>query len=163
VKRLLVLRHAKSSRDDPALDDHDRPLAKRGWRDAPRMGRLLRERGPLPELLLSSTALRARQTAAAFAEACGYRGELRVVPELYPGDTPTTLDYLRELPERVACVVLVGHNPALEELLHALAGASATLPTAALAHLELDVERWPDVAPGTGRLLDLWRPRDLEP
>ena len=82
MKLLLILRHAKSSWKDPDLDDHDRPLNKRGRRDAPRMGRLLRKEDLLPDLILSSTAVRARMTAEMVADASRYRGPLEFMPHI---------------------------------------------------------------------------------
>ena len=83
MKTQLVLRHAKSSWNDPALDDHERPLNKRGRRDAPRMGELVREYGLIPDVVISSDAVRARLTAEAVAEAARYAGEILLDPHLY--------------------------------------------------------------------------------
>jgi len=90
MKTILILRHAKSSWKHSELSDHDRPLNKRGEREAPRVGQLLRDEGLLPEVILSSTARRARDTAQIAAEKCGYESEIRFIPDLYMGGIATS-------------------------------------------------------------------------
>src|SRR4029079_4472733 len=97
MKTLLVMRHAKSSWKDATLDDHDRPLKKRGQKAAPKMGALLCERGLVPDLIVSSTALRAVATSKAVAEACGYVREIQLVHDLYLADAKTCVEVLRTL------------------------------------------------------------------
>ena len=163
MKSLLLLRHAKSSWKNAGLDDHDRPLKKRGRRDAPRMGRLLVAEGLAPGLILTSSALRASETAAAVATACGKSAGLRSFRELYLAEPDDYALLLRELPDSNERVMVVGHNPTLEELLELLTGARETMPTAALALIELPIERWGELAlDGSARLVRLWRPRELE-
>jgi phosphohistidine phosphatase len=163
VKLLSLLRHAKSSWKDAGIEDHDRPLNKRGQRDAPRMGLFLREKQLIPELILSSTARRARDTALKVTEACGYTGEVRLLSELYLAEPERYLDVVRVLPETVGHVMLVGHNPGLEQLLERLVGEAHPLPTAALAVVELPVDRWEQSGPPpTGELRGLWLPKELD-
>src|SRR6266545_2343824 len=115
MKTLLVLRHAKSSWEQPSLDDHTRPLNARGERDAPRMGRLVRAEHLAPDLMISSDAARARATAEAMAEAARYSGTIRLEPRLYHASASEIIDVLRtEIDEDVATVMIVGHNPGLE-------------------------------------------------
>ena len=163
MKTLLLMRHAKSSWKDPELADHERPLNKRGKLNAPRMGRLLRDQDLTPDLILSSTARRARQTADAVADLSGYQGELRLEDELYAAPTETCLEVLQGLQEdALNCVLLVGHNPGLEELLDLLTGEAALLPTAAIAQIALPINRWGDLTSDVeGRLLNLWNPKEL--
>jgi phosphohistidine phosphatase len=160
-KRVLILRHAKAAPEQAGQDDHDRPLAPRGRRDAPRIGRLVRAQSLVPDLALTSTARRARSTAELMLEACGFRGELRIVPWLYPGDPAETIDYLRTLPAEVRTVLVVGHNPVLEELVHVLTGTSKTMPTAALALVTLRAGEWAAAGPRKALLEELWVPREL--
>ena len=157
---LLVLRHAKSSWKNAALADDDRPLNKRGRLAAPRMGRLLVDEGLAPDLLLCSPAARARETWERLREATAWSLEERFVPDLYPGRPEDILACLRELPERTRRVLLVGHNPCLEELVETLTGTTVTLPTAAIAHLRAGGP-WSSVSRAT--LLRTWLPRQLEP
>ena len=161
MKTLLVLRHAKSNWDDSAARDHERPLNARGERDAPRMGQLARDEQLLPELIVSSDAVRARMTACAMADATG--GQLLLDPRLYHAGATDILAALRSVvQENVATVMIVGHNPGLEELIAQLTGERENLPTAALARLALPIERWSDLDTSTrGTLVGLWRPKDL--
>lgn len=162
MKTLLLLRHAKSSWDDPAREDHDRPLKKRGKRDAPRIGRLLAREGLVPDRILSSTAERARATAEAVAEACGFGGSLELSRVLYLAGPDDIVDVVRALPDDGGIVLVVGHNPGLEMLVEALTRRPETLPTAALARIALPIRSWSRLATRTrGELVDLWRPRKL--
>ena len=163
MKTLLILRHAKSSWDNPALDDHERPLNARGERDAPRMGQLAREKGLRAELVISSDAVRARLTAEAMAQATGYNGQILLDPRLYHASAAEILAVLRSaVDDNLATAMIVGHNPGLEELLAHLTGDPEGLPTAALAQIALPIDRWSDVTASTrGTLVGLWRPKEL--
>jgi phosphohistidine phosphatase len=162
VRELFVLRHAKSSHEDPGLDDHDRPLDSRGFRDAPRIGELLREEGTLPDRIVSSTALRARTTAQLVGRAAGAREEPFLDPRLYGAGPAECLAILREQPDRLRTVMIVGHNPTFEQLVELLTGAAERFPTAALAQIRLPIDRWADLTPGVrGELVALRRPKEL--
>jgi phosphohistidine phosphatase len=163
VKTLLILRHAKSSWDDPTLDDHERPLNARGERDAPRMGRLVRKQRLAVELIISSDALRAQMTAQAMAGAAGYRGQILMDSHLYHASPAEILAVVRSAVEQnVAAVMIVGHNPGLEDLVAQLTGRPEGLPTAALAQISLPIDRWSDLTLATrGTLVGLWRPKEL--
>lgn len=164
MKTLLLMRHAKSSRDDPSLSDHDRPLNERGKSDAPRMGRLLRNEGLTPDLIISSSAARALATAVAVGEECHYTDVgVRVAAKLYPGDSPSYVEVLREIPEEFHRVLVVGHNPAIETFLSEMVQADEDLPTSAVAVVQLPIERWKTFpAKPRGVLKTVWRPRDIE-
>jgi phosphohistidine phosphatase len=160
---VLLLRHAKSSWKDEAIDDHDRPLNKRGKRDAPRMGQLLREESLLPDLILCSSAKRCRKTAEHVIAASGYRGEMRTTGDLYEADGEKLRQALASLADDLQTVLLIAHNPGMEELLESLIGVYTPLTAAALAQIELPIRHWRDL-PGktSGRLVNLWQPRELE-
>jgi phosphohistidine phosphatase len=163
MKTLLVLRHAKSSWREAELADHDRPLNKRGKRDAPRMGELMRAEGLLPDLILTSSARRALNTAELVAEASGYDGEIQVSRDLYAAGPEEFIDALCALPDELETVMVVGHNPGLEELVELLTEELSAMPTAALVQVELEIERWVDLQEeGGGRLVNLWLPRNLD-
>lgn len=163
MKTLLLLRHAKSSWKDTDLDDHDRPLNKRGKRDAPRIGQLLRDENLVPDYITVSTAKRARKTAEHVIHESGFRGETRITGELYHASGRQLAEFLAQLPDRFERVLLIGHNPGLEELLELLTGQCIPLTTAALAWLELPVDSWPSAANAQpARLVKLWQPRELE-
>jgi phosphohistidine phosphatase len=167
MKTLLILRHAKSSWKDDTLPDHDRPLNKRGKADAPRMGKLLRDEDLLPDLILSSDAHRARATAELVAEEIHYEGEIAFLRDLYAAEPEAYLDALKRLGGEAACVMVVGHNPGLEELLQELTGEYQPLPTAALAQVSLPMSHWSELvadleaAGMQGKLVNLWNPKDL--
>ena len=163
MKTLLVLRHAKSSWNDPAVEDHERPLNGRGTRDAPRMGQLVHELGLAPDTIISSDAVRARVTAAAVADAFGFAGEIRLERRLYLATPSDIITVLRSVPVSAATAMIVGHNPGLEQLVERLTAEANELPTAALVQISLPIERWRDLKLSTrGKLLGLWRPKELE-
>lgn len=167
LRRLVVLRHAKSARPE-GVTDHERPLAPRGVRDAPAAGRALADAGTLPGLALCSTAVRARRTWELAAATWGTPPPVRYDPRLYHADVPELLDVIHEAPARVATLLLVGHNPGLEDLVLTLAsdGLDDTLdrvrvkfPTSAIAVLSWRGSRWRDLTPGSALLTSLTVPR----
>jgi phosphohistidine phosphatase len=163
VKTLLILRHAKSSWDDASLDDRERPLNARGRRDAPRMGDLLRDEALIPDVIITSDAVRAHTTARAVAEAAGYTRDIVVDPLLYGASPEDVLAVLKTVPDANArTVMIVGHNPGLEDLIEQLTGEPHDLPTAALVRLALPIEAWGELSATTrATLVDLWRPKEL--
>ncbi len=149
------MRHAKSSWEPPELDDIERPLNPRGERSAPKMGRRLRREGRAPARIYASPARRSRETARAVAAALGLpAGDIEIESRLYPGDVAGLLGVIRSLPDDDARLMLVGHNPALTELVNALVADAEfdNVPTAGYAHIVFDCARWAEVAPGAGRL-----------
>ena len=162
MKSILVLRHAKSSRKDPDLTDHDRPLNKRGKRDAPRMGRLLKKENLVPDIIISSTAVRARATAEAVAKASGYKGDITFNGSLYAAGPQAYIDAMHDLSDDYVRVVIIGHNPGLEELVEMLTGEIHPMPTCSLAHINLRVDKWLETDYEIrGQLEEIWLPRDL--
>ncbi|MGW0084741.1 SixA phosphatase family protein [Streptomyces sp. NPDC003393] len=167
LRRLVVLRHAKSAR--PAgVADHDRPLAPRGCRDAPAAGRALADSDFLPDLAVCSTALRARRTWELASAEWGTPPSVRLDARLYGADVPTLLEVVRETPPEVETLLLIGHNPGLEELVLRLAGEGlddtlerlrVKFPTSAFAVLTWHGTGWHLLAPGTALLTGLTVPR----
>lgn len=169
-RELLLLRHAKSDWNAGAASDFERPLAKRGKRDAPRVGAWLYREGLVPEVILSSPAVRARATALKVCRALDCDKQ-RIIwhPALYEADLPALLAVLAQCPAHAATVLIVGHNPGLEELICYLTDGEfdlpadgKLLPTAATARLEMP-DDWSRLDPGCAALLSLTRPRDLPP
>jgi phosphohistidine phosphatase len=160
-KRLLLLRHAKSSWDDPTLADHDRPLAERGRKAAQLIGAYLhRERIPV-SLVLCSSARRARETL----ELVDPPGDVQIEQELYGASADQLLERVRQLPETSDSVMLIGHNPAMQGLAVDLAGdgrelAEQKFPTGALAMIRF-VGPWRDLRAGAGELAGFVKPREL--
>ncbi|MCX4231912.1 SixA phosphatase family protein [Streptomyces sp. NPDC020707] len=163
LRRLVVLRHAKSAWPD-GVPDHERPLAARGRRDAPAAGRALADADCLPDLALCSTAVRARQTWELAAAEWGTPPPVRHDARLYAADVPELLDAVREAPAEAETLLLVGHNPGLEELVLTLAGdgldtalddVRTKFPTSAIAILAWHGPRWASLGPGAALLTDM--------
>jgi phosphohistidine phosphatase len=161
MKTLLLLRHAKSSWKQPEQPDQERPLNKRGKKEAPKVGKYLKENDLIPDLILSSPARRAHDTAQAVAEECGFEGQIDLYQDLYLSDTACYLDILHCLPDDARRVLVVGHNPDVEELLTLLTDVSEHMTTAALAVVDLPISSWQELSEATdGRLQTLWVPRE---
>ncbi len=162
MKTLLLLRHAKSSWDDEDLDDHDRPLNKRGKKAAPRMGELLRDERIVPDLIVTSTAKRASKTAELAAKAAGYGGTILRDHALYlapPDRYVRVASRVQSNPERL---MLVGHNPGIEMCMNMLTGDDRDMPTAALAVIMVPIETWDEMSPGLRcELASFWSPKEL--
>ncbi len=166
MKTLCLLRHAKSSWDDAALDDFDRPLAERGLKAAPLIGRLMAKRGWLPDLALVSPAARARETWRLVSAELPAPVETRFEPAIYMAAPDDILALLRALPDAASSVILVGHNPGLEQSAALLAGPESDqqalarmtekFPTAALARFDVTT-----IAANDAALTDFIRPGDL--
>jgi phosphohistidine phosphatase len=164
MKQLTLLRHAKSVQDPSYAVDRDRPLADRGRGDAEAMGRFFAQSEILPDLIASSPAARARQTAELLAQAAGYSGAIRWEEAVYAAGPDALLAVVRGLPDQASHALMVGHNPGFEELAAVLIGTDCgvTLPTSAAVHFEIDVERWSEVRAGAGRLQWLITPKILK-
>jgi phosphohistidine phosphatase len=162
MKTVLLLRHAKSSWSDPGLADFDRPLAKRGLKDAPRMGEVLALFDCVPDKIVSSPARRAQQTAERVAEACGYKKPIQWEASFYGAGSEDLMTALQQLPDKVERPMLVGHNPTMEETAATLLSNSVhderrdewaiRIPTAGLVCLEVNIMDWRSLEPGDATL-----------
>jgi phosphohistidine phosphatase len=162
MKSVLLLRHAKSSWKHSELADHDRPLNNRGKRDAPLIGRLLKKEDLVPEIIISSTATRARSTAEAVAKASGYRGEIVLDKSLYAAGPIAYLNVMHHLSNEYVRALIIGHNPGLEELVEMLTGEIHPMPTCSLAHVKFRVDKWSEIDNKIkGKVAGILRPRDL--
>lgn len=166
---LSIFRHAKSSWSDPGLSDFDRPLAPRGEKAAPRMGAYMAQAGLVPDLVLCSTAARARQTLEGALPHWRVVPEIRYEESLYHAGPEQMLRQINRIPEDCAHAMLIGHNPGMHSLALGLVGAGAPeliddmsfkFPTAALAVIAFDA-RWPDIGSGQGRLTHYMVPKRL--
>lgn len=161
------MRHAKSSWNNPGQTDYQRPLNDRGLRDAPRMAQLIGQRGFAPDLVASSSAVRARQTAELFVKHCPAVNPIRLVmvDMFYLAPAKAYLKFLADLadlPEQEpTTVMVVGHNPGLEELVHLLSGKPEHFPTAAIALFRVDVSCWGEIDRKLCQLGFLWRPQEV--
>lgn len=163
MKTIYFVRHAKSSWDKPTLRDIDRPLNKRGLRDAPFMAKLMRSKGARPGLLLSSPAARAIATARFFAEALGYPDERieqnNKIYEAYPEDI---MEIIQELPDDHEAAMLVGHNPTLTTVANMFSDDYiANLPTCAVVQVDAEVGHWRDFREGKGKISGLFFPKQF--
>jgi phosphohistidine phosphatase len=163
MKTLLLMRHGKSSWRETKHQDDDklRPLTKKGEKDAHKMCELLEENNLFPQVILTSTACRARATANVFLDHC--RGEIIFIAldDLYMAEPPAILEALNVIPDRAERAMVIGHNPGLECLLQFLTGAVESLPTASVAYLELPTDSWSDLSIGTiVEKWEKWKPKD---
>lgn len=157
MKTIMLLRHAKSSHDDSSLKDFERPLAKQGQRDAPRMAKFVREVKALPATIISSPAKRAKQTTELFVKQAGIaESVITWDEELYYGGTRNYLSAVQHAPENVSDIMLVGHNPLMEETVSLLCidedTSAVRMPAAALVCIEHPAIEWEQVKPGTARI-----------
>ena len=161
MKTLTLIRHAKSSWNNPGLRDFDRPVNDRGKRDLPHMAERFAESYGAPELIVSSPAKRARKTARGFAKAVGLeKDDVSFEERIYEAWLDTLLEIVWSLDDGVDDAVLVGHNPTFTELCEWLSGAGiANMPTCAVARIELDVERWSEVGRRSGSLVSFDYPK----
>jgi phosphohistidine phosphatase len=162
LKTLLILRHARSSLKSSNSSDHDRPLDELARQDALRVGKLLRNKELVPDFIVSSTALRAKSTADLVAKGCRYAGEVVLEQLLYhakPIDYMKVLERLSDIHERV---LLVGHNPTVEDAIEMLIGSpDTTMSPCTLAHLDLPIQKWSDLRQGNNfgaELIGVLRP-----
>lgn len=160
MKTLLLTRHAKSSWKDASLSDRERPLNKRGKRDAPAMGELLRDRDLVPDLILSSPAVRAYKTARKIAKAVGYDPKrIRVHEGIYLGGVDGLLEVIRDIDGQAARACLVGHNPDLTDTASRLTGeAMADMPTCGVVVIEFPCSSWRECLDTPGKVVLFLRP-----
>jgi len=171
MKRVTVLRHAKSDWDEP-VDDFNRPLNERGWKAARRIGKEMKHRHMSFDFALASPAARVRETIDGFTETYGEpKFAIRFEPKMYGASVEVLLELIREMPVEAEDALLIGHNPGLERLVvelshddgHGLRDKVAgKFPTAAVAAIELPVSSWAEVAPGNGKVVELILPKELD-
>jgi phosphohistidine phosphatase len=148
MKTLLILRNARSRSKDLNLSDHDRPLDELGKDDALNMGKLIKYKDLVPDFIISSTALRAKTTAEIVAKECKYEGEgIALERSLYEGKSKEYMNIIERLSDRHSSVLLVGHNPTIEEIIEMFTDYSSDviMSSCSLAHLSLSIEKWSDL------------------
>ena len=161
MKRLYVMRHAKSSWDDASLADYDRPLNERGLESAPLMGRLIKKRGYIADLVLSSPAKRAKKTAKLACEAAGITTPILFDERIYEASPHSLVKVLSEVAGETRSAMVVGHNPGMEGLIRFVTGEVVAMPTAAFAIIDLHIEKWGDIGRQTGNLVEVLRPKEV--
>lgn len=158
MKILYILRHAKSSWDNPLLADFERPLNARGLDSAPLMGEIINKNNFQPGLILSSPAKRAKQTAVLVKNSGKIESEIQYDERIYEANPQTLLQIISQINFDTDSVMIVGHNPGLEGLIRVLADEDQVMPTASLAVIDLEIENWSEIAAGHGTLRAFIRP-----
>lgn len=162
MKTILLMRHAKSSWDEQFKEDRDRPLSKRGRKNAGQIAKLLKEQKLIPGLILSSSAVRARQTANILVDMLNYQGDISFRNKLYMAEAETYVEEIQCLNDESNMILVIGHNPSLDNLLQMLTGKEETLTTASVAKLMVPIESWKEFTLSTRcELSALWRPKEL--
>ena len=163
MKRLILIRHAKSDWADAGLKDFDRPLNSRGHRVAPRMGRFLKEQGIIPEKIFTSTAVRAFNTAEYISEQLGKEEDLVPHEVLYQASPRQLLSEVTSVDNGIGCVAFVGHNPDITYFLEYITGEEiGNLPTCGVAVIDFEFDSWEMVSEKNGHLFQLYLPKELE-
>ena len=161
MKTLLVMRHAKSSWKNQELPDHDRPLKKRGRKDIANMAKILTKKALTPDLILSSDAVRAKDTASLMKDKLNYKGKIELLEEFYMAEPEVYLQKIAQVSEKVDTLLIVGHNPGLEGLVMTLGDKITSLPTGSIAKIYLFVDKWKEVTAETdGEINHLWIPEE---
>ena len=162
MKKLLLLRHAKSSWDDASIPDHDRPLNRRGRQNAMEIGKYLKERKIIPEQIISSTANRAHETAKLVALNSGYRNRVKTSISLYEASFKDYVLLIQNIDDAYKIILIIGHNPILESILEKVTGELHVMKTCSLANIDLPLDNWKTFDVGVkGTLVDLVKAREL--
>lgn len=160
MKTLYVLRHAKSDWNDASLTDFERPLNERGVHAAQKMGAFMQQRGIVPDLIISSPARRARETAQIVTDTAGIAAGIRFEPRIYEASVGDLMEIVSQVENDCEKLLIVGHNPGFEQLVEILSGELQPMPTAALAEIELPIENWSETMRG-GKLKNLFKPKEI--
>ncbi|MDD2357761.1 MAG: histidine phosphatase family protein [Thiovulaceae bacterium] len=140
MKKLYIIRHAKSSWKDETLDDFERPLNKRGENDASFMAKILKQKGVMPDIIISSAALRAKTTAELIAKELNFKKQITYNPKLYEANTDNIFDTILTIDDSCNIVFLIGHNPSLNMFVETLVNFQENIPTCGIIELEIDCE-----------------------
>jgi phosphohistidine phosphatase len=165
MKQLLLMRHAKSDWSSGVKEDIDRPLNRRGRNDTPIIGEELLRRNAVPDLILSSPAVRAMQTADLLSKSCGFSGEVQWINEFYNGDMEQILQHVKKIPENVGRLMIIGHNPVFELLASNLISnkeADVILPTASVISITVSISLWNDLELHNNKLDWIITPKQLK-
>jgi len=162
MKKLVIIRHAKSDWEDTSLDDYDRPLNERGLKDATFMGKHLKEKGLVPDLIMSSPALRAITTAEFIAKEIGYEKAITPNQYIYEAYVNTLQEVVSFIHDANDTVFLVGHNPGVSALAYMLSELKQSVPTCATVEIDFDCDSWMDVSRENSTLVSYDFPKKLK-
>lgn len=160
MKTLFIMRHAKSSWDDPNQSDFERPLNERGLKTAPLMGEIMSKNNFTPEIIVSSPAMRAGQTAELVKKSAAFDAEIKFDERIYEASPQRLLEVISDFENDFDSAMIVGHNPGFESLVRILTGKIEPMPTAALAIVDLEIDAWREIGFETGSLRKIIRPKD---
>ncbi len=162
MKNLILMRHAKSSWNHPNLSDRQRPLNKRGKRDAPRMGEFLEKQGIEIDAILCSSAQRTQETLSLFLEEFTFEDEAKFLDKLYHADLRDYIDELEKLPNEIERAMIIGHNPTMSEALDFFCDEYEPFSTSAIAHIAFEIDEWHNLIENpNGKLLGYWYPKGI--
>ena len=162
MKTILFMRHAKSSWDNQGLADHDRPLNKRGVSAAKKMGMFMNDSEVQPEVIISSTSKRTRETIKYFLQTISFSGDIYYTRELYHGGQEEMIDAIKEFAADTNCVLVLGHNPGMEDAVEDFSGEYERMPTASIAQINFSINDWQEMSDSiSGMLIDVWRPKEI--
>jgi phosphohistidine phosphatase len=159
MKKLYIIRHAKSSRSDETLEDFERPLSKRGKANAPMMGERLKEKGIMPDIIISSPAKRAKSTAEIIAKEIGYEKKVLFDEKIYEASVDELCKILTSINDKNSAVFLVGHNPSLNDLAYYYVDHEANIPTCGIVEIAFECDTWADIEPKNAKLLSFEYPK----
>ena len=162
MKKIYIIRHAKSDWDDSNLDDYDRPLNKRGQKDAPFMGQILASKNIKPDLIISSPALRAITTANIIAKEVNYEKTITPNQYIYEAYVTSLQEIIQYIHDSNDTVFLVGHNPGVSALAYMLCGLKENLPTCSIVEIEFDCNSWMDVCKENSKFIALEYPKKYQ-
>lgn len=160
MKTLFIMRHAKSSWSDPNLSDFERPLNERGLKTAPFMGELVKENNFTPAIIISSPAMRAKQTANIVKKSAGLKAEIFFDERIYEASPLRLLEVISGIDDQFDSALIVGHNPGFEDIVRVLTGKIEAMPTAALAVIDLEIDSWKEINSEAGYLRKIIRPKE---
>lgn len=155
------MRHAKSSWKDNSIADHERPLKKRGLKDAAEIGKILKHKGLVPDKILSSDAVRAADTATVVAQKSGFKQEIEFIGRLYMAEGNTIMDLIQSQPDSIKTLMVIGHNPGMEALVQQLSRKIESLATANVAYFQADIKKWKNLSLESKiKLKNFWKPSE---
>jgi phosphohistidine phosphatase len=161
MKKLLIMRHAKSSWKETEIADHKRPLKKRGLKEAAYIGKVLKNKELIPDKIMSSNAVRAADTAAIVADKCGFKKEIEYTDKLYMAESGAILELIHAQPDSIKTLMVIGHNPGMEALVQVLSRKVESLSTASVAYFQADIKSWKDLKQGEKiKLKKFWQPSE---
>lgn len=161
MKTLLIMRHANSSWSYPDLSDFDRPLSKQGLQTAPFMGNIIYDDSLKPDLIISSSAKRAKQTAVLIKSVAEVKAEIEFSDKIYEASPTTLLLVISKVKDKNTKILLIGHNPGIEDFIRILTGKHQHMSSASIVKISLDIESWVDITNGCGCLEMIMCPEDL--